>query len=407
MTQNLGAGYILSKFLGPIHVYNLALALRRPVRCSAALYSACWGSNWDHTSLQIIVYSNHAVASDVEHFGGIYIPLTEWDVDKVPLASRRPLLLHGGKQHYTALVTIDTETTRIPLFVGNPEDPEYPNSKLKISPLPLRYFALGGDAWRGFSTSWVEEPQLLEKFLGKISKDTVQGETVHFLDENQFERHEAPILSKRIADLYLANLKRLDERRQQGKVEERSDPTTWWTSLTDTEQALLQSVDMSPTTHTLSEMETWLIENGREGLQNLMDSAPAPPDKGQEAAHAVGACFESVDQVQDNGTSSAVPSNLGNGGNSDADDVSAPTKPPKDGHPAIHGTSVIEPSTSSDATASKTSKNCAAVGPATTEPAEALEALEEKNEAVEVQSAISTSTPRRVGFFGGGRPDCA
>jgi hypothetical protein len=217
--------------------------------------------------------------------GGLYLPLPSEEYP-APLtySSKRPLLLHAGRGHFTSLVTVDDVTTRIPLFTIDPSTTDCADADLRATPLPLRFFARGGDTWRGFTRAWVTEPNglgVLEPYVGRITEETLpSGERVHYLNLDQYDHNEVPPLASRLAEVYLANLQRryreADEATADTAVEVRA-VERWYNGLPEWDQAMLFSVDRGPATHTEEEMRAWLKENSESVEQDYRDNTITTP----------------------------------------------------------------------------------------------------------------------------------
>jgi hypothetical protein len=252
-----------NRFLGAVHIAFLAMVLRRPV----------------------IVYSNSAISTAIEGFAGIYIP---WLLPLEQWATNRPLLLHGGRQHFTALVTVEGASTRIPLFVGEPDDLETRGDSgehiIHSTPLPVRFCNFGRPSWRGFNASWHEDPAgraVIARYIGRIVTDKVGATDRHFLDLNEYEKHEPLALARTIADAFFAKLKRQHDRLQQSKrqLETSADERAaheYWDELSELDQALLMSMDYAADTHSQHDLESWLCTHGEAARQSYKIATLSP-----------------------------------------------------------------------------------------------------------------------------------
>jgi len=86
-----------------------------------------------------------------------------------------------------------------------------------------------------------------------------------------------------------------------------SEDKAWFVTLSDTERALLKSVDLSPSTHTRKEIETWLIENGYEELRQMAAEATPPPLAAPDAAAATMGAAGAGSPLARVGTASVAP----------------------------------------------------------------------------------------------------
>jgi hypothetical protein len=251
---------------------------------------------------------------DLEHMGGLYLPLpSEEYPSSLPYSTTRPLLLHAGRGHYTSLVTVDEVTTRIPLFTVD-SDPGGGN--LRVTPLPLRFFARGGDAWRGFTRAWVTEPNgrdVLEPYVGSITEEVLpSGERVHYLNLDQYTRNEPPPLAARLAEVYLANLQRRFQEAEVAAADaanEVSPVERWYYSLPEWHQAMLISVELGPATHTEEEMRAWLEENLESLDQEYRDKITTP----QAGAQPRSPIFD-IDEAAEDQSAAAVAVAAATGG---------------------------------------------------------------------------------------------
>eukprot|EP00038_Savillea_parva_P016907 m.18550 g.18550 ORF g.18550 m.18550 type:complete len:662 (+) comp3604_c0_seq1:204-2189(+) len=306
-----GTREYFNQYLGSLHVCVLAIALRRP----------------------IIVYSNTTVGTVVEGFGGIYLPL---GLPQASWVTARPLLLHGGRQHFTALVAVEDTTTRIPLFVPEPTmeegraDERGAGAALgrvvdgggraganveggtcappSVSPLPLRFFQGQPAAWHGLSTAWATDdggPDALAAALGaRVVQETVGGRRVHYLDMSAYPTHRPPRLARTIAQAYLDKLRRttrlaaaasvptaaaasvtaIDRRSRKRPSVHDTELTAeaYWDTLHELDQALLMSVSHAPDTHTRQELHDWLQTHGAAQRLEYRDATLTPATSSME-----------------------------------------------------------------------------------------------------------------------------